>query len=287
MSIACRSNSSNTHAVLQAQPFRSNGRASSGAAVFTAGAASVAVLLLLCVQLLLGDGASFRFPARVVKVAAYLSYDPSDAFREGRCYLATNRQHLDLDTCVSVDAARPNYLLLGDSHAAHLWLGLSTAMPEVNLMQASASACRPVVVTASAFDTCGCPRLMRFIFDEFLANRRLDGVLLAASWKDEDLPALSNTLEILKGRGINVTVLGPIVEYEKSLPRLIADEILRNDPKIASSMRTPGIVERDRVMARIAAQSGARYVSVYDAICRLGRCDEVAAGCPCSLTPAT
>jgi hypothetical protein len=43
------------------------------------------------------------------------------------------------------DGKRPNYLLVADSHAAHLWFGLSTSMPEVNLMQATASACRPAV----------------------------------------------------------------------------------------------------------------------------------------------
>jgi hypothetical protein len=119
---------------------------------------------------------------------------------------------------------------------------------------------------------------MRYIFGDFLAHHRVDGVLLAASWKDEDLPALSETIEMLKGRGLNVTVLGPIVEYETSLPRLIAEEILRDDPTIASAKRTPGIVERDRMMARMVARSGARYVSVYDAICRLGSCDELTAG---------
>jgi hypothetical protein len=259
------------------RPFRSQANASV-AGVFATSAASMAVSLLLCAQVLVEGGAPFRFPERVVAVAAYLGYDPSTAFREGQCYLATNRQRLDLDTCLRLDAARPNYLLVGDSHAAHLWLGLSASIPEVNLMQASASACRPVITVASAFDTRACPRLTRFIFNEFLNDHRVDGVLLAASWKDEDLPALSETLAMLRSRGIGVTVLGPIVEYDKSLPRLIAEEMLRQDPKIASNMRTLGIVERDRTMAALVARSGARYVSVYEAICRLGTCDELADG---------
>ena len=54
------------------------------------------------------------------------------------------------------DPTRPNYLLVGDSHAAHLWFGLSSAMPEVNVMQATASMCRPAVLPGSRCET---PRL--------------------------------------------------------------------------------------------------------------------------------
>ena len=43
-------------------------------------------------------------------------------------------------------------------------------------------------------------------------------------------------------------------------------------------MRTPGIRERDRVMSRLVTAKGATYVSVYDAVCRDGRCDEFAEG---------
>jgi hypothetical protein len=40
-------------------------------------------------------------------------------------------------------------------------------------------------------------------------HNKVDKVLLAASWKGEDLPLLATTLDILKASGFNVTVLGP------------------------------------------------------------------------------
>ncbi len=70
------------------------------------------------------------------------------------------------------DPKRPNYLLVGDSHAAHLWFGLSSAMPEVNIMQATASACRPAVEPVSLLDTRACPRLMQFVFNDFLVEQQ-------------------------------------------------------------------------------------------------------------------
>ena len=87
----------------------------------------MASALALCGLVLFVGGAPFRFPERVVAIASYLAYDPSAAFRTGQCYLATNRQQLDVETCMTPDAKRPNYLLVGDSHAAHLWFGLSSA----------------------------------------------------------------------------------------------------------------------------------------------------------------
>ena len=259
-------------------PFRSKARDISTGVVFGVASTATTSLAALCGLVLILGGAPFRFPERVVAIASYLAYDPSLTFRSGHCYLATNRQQLDMQTCMKLDAKRPNYLLVGDSHAAHLWFGLSSAMPEVNLLQATASACRPAVEHVSQLDSRACPRLMRFVFDDFLANNRIDKVLLAASWKDEDIPALSETLEMLMSRGLDVVVLGPIVEYDGALPRLLADEILRGSPSIARGMRTPGIAERDRALRRMVTAKGATYLSVYDSVCRDGHCDEFAEG---------
>ncbi len=259
-------------------PFRSKAGDTSRKAVFGIASSAMASVMALCGLVLIAGGVPFRFPERVVSIAAYLGYDPSAAFRSGRCYLATNRQQLDVAGCLQLDPRRPNYLLVGDSHAAHLWLGLSFAMPEVNIMQATASACRPAVKPVSLLDTRACPKLMQFIFNDFLVNNKVDRILLSASWKDEDMPALADTIETLKSRGFDVAVLGPIVEYDSALPRLLADEILRNDPSIAGALRTPGIRERDRAMRRMVTAKGATYLSVYDAVCRKGHCDEFAGG---------
>lgn len=182
-------------------PFRSKARETSRIVVFGAASTAMASALALCGLALVVSGAPFRFPERVVAIGAYLAYDSSVAFRTGYCFLSTNRQQLDVPTCMKLDSKRQNYLLVGDSHAAHLWFGLSSAMPEVNIMQATASLCRPAILPTSLLDTRACPKLMQFVFNDFLVSNKVDKVLLAASWKDEDLPELSNTLEMLKLRG--------------------------------------------------------------------------------------
>ena len=259
-------------------PFRNLAKGTSKATIFGATSATMASTVGLCGLVVLLSGAPFRFPKRIVEIGSFLAYDSSVAFRTGRCFLSTSRQQLDIDTCLKPDPARPNYLLVGDSHAAHLWSGLSLAMPEVNIMQATASLCRPAVMAGSRYDTPVCRHLMEFVFSDFLVHSRVDGVLLAASWKDEDLPVLSATLQSLKSRGIDVTVLGPIVEYDAALPRLLVDGILHDTPSMASAKRTPGIRERDLAMKRMVTDTGAAYLSVYDAICRDDRCDELVQG---------
>jgi peptidoglycan/LPS O-acetylase OafA/YrhL len=260
-------------------PFRSKAKDTSRAIVFGVASTTMISVAALCGVVLMASGAPFRFPQRVVAIGSYLAYDPSAAFRAGQCYLGTNREKLDVPTCMSLDAKRPNYLLVGDSHAAALWLGLSTAMPDVNIMQATASMCRPAAnLFVSVLETRACPKLMHFVFNDFLASNKIDKILLSASWKDEDLPDLTATLETLKARGFDVTVLGPIVEYDGALPRLLTEEILHDNPIIARTMRTPGIRERDRTMRRLVTERGATYLSVYDSVCRDGLCDEFAKG---------
>lgn len=255
-------------------PFRAMARDASKTAIFGAVSTAMATTFALCALVFVVGGAPSRFPDRVVAIGAYLAYDSTAAFRTGRCFLLTNRQRFDAATCLQPDPARPNYLLIGDSHAAHLWSGLAAAMPEVNVMQATASVCRPAVLAGSRYDTPVCRELMERVFNDFLTNNKVDKVLLAASWKDEDLPMLSATLQILKSRSIDVTVLGPIVEYDAALPRLLIDEILLDRPTLASARRTAGIRERDLAMGRLVTAAGASYVSVYDALCREDRCDE-------------
>jgi peptidoglycan/LPS O-acetylase OafA/YrhL len=260
------------------KPFRSRARDTSTGAVFGMASAATACALVICSLALFVKGAPFRFPERVVAIGAWLAYDPSPSFRSGQCYLAKSRQSFDVSTCMTTDPNRPNYLLVGDSHAAHLWYGLSSAMPGVNILQATASMCRPAALPRSRYETPMCRSLMQFVFDDFLARNKIDRILLSASWKDEDLPILSATLDILRSRGLDVTVLGPIVEYDSALPRLLADEIMHNDPSIAAAMRTAGIRERDRAMRRLVTDRGAAYVSVYDSVCRNDRCDELVDG---------
>ena len=240
--------------------------------------ASVTAVVALGTTALALDGAPFRFTQPVVTIGSYLAYDPTAAFRSGHCYLTANRETYDTKTCLTKDPTRPNYLLIGDSHAAQLWLGLHEVLPDVNLMQASMMLCRPVLMEVNAFDFRKCPRLMHFIFDDYLMKEKVDKVLLAASWKDEDVPKLDATLDYLKEHDIDAVVFGPIVEYDYALPRLLADAIRYHDPQLADRERTAAVPLLDRRMRMLVTGKGIPYISTYDEMCKGGTCAKLVDG---------
>jgi len=259
-------------------PFRIRNKTISVRLALGGALASMAVVGALGATALALNGAPYRFPQSVVTIGSYLGYNPAAAFREGRCYLGANRQVFDTKTCLTKDATRPNYLLIGDSHAAQLWLGLSSVLSSVNLMQATVTMCRPVRVDVAAFDSRKCPQLMHFLFDDYLLNEKVDKVLLAASWKEEDLPKLAATLDYLNEHGIAAAVFGPIVEYDYALPRLLADAIRYHDPQLVDRERTPEVPVLDRRMRMLVTGKGVTYISTYDAMCKSGTCDKFVTG---------
>ena len=257
------------------RPFR---RATPGArkrTVFAGFAGATLVLVAMAAVVVRLDGLPARFSPEILRLAAYLDYDRTAMFRQGQCYLTGRREVLDEKHCLRLAEDRPNYLLLGDSFAAHLWHGLASTMPEVNVMQASVGQCRPLT-SPTQFDQPPCPMLRNQVLGTFLdqAGARIDKVLLAASWKDEDIPALMTTLDALKARGLKVVVFGPLVEYQQPLPRILADGILKGDPARASRLRDPTIPERDRTMKALVTAKGVEYVSLHAAACPGGVCQE-------------
>jgi hypothetical protein len=259
-------------------PFRTRTKTISVRFALGGALASMAIVGTLGATALALGGAPYRFPQSVVAIGSYLGYNPAAAFRQGRCYLGANRETFDAKTCLTKDATRPNYLLIGDSHAAQLWLGLSSVLSSVNLMQATVTMCRPVRVDTAALDTRKCPQLMHFVFDDYLVNEKVDKVLLAAAWKEEDLPKLAATLDYLRERGIATVVFGPIVEYDYALPRLLADAIRYHDPQLADRERTAAVPVLDRRMRMLVTGKGVTYISTYDAMCKSGTCDKFATG---------
>jgi peptidoglycan/LPS O-acetylase OafA/YrhL len=259
-------------------PFRTRTKTVSVRLALGGALASMAVVGALGATALALGGAPYRFPQSIVTIGSYLGYNPAAAFRQGRCYLGANRETFDAKTCLTKDATRPNYLLIGDSHAAQLWLGLSSVLSSVNLMQATVTMCRPVRTDTAAFDTRKCPQLMHFVFDDYLVHEKVDKVLLAAAWKEEDLPKLAATLDYLKEHGVAAAVFGPIVEYDYALPRLLADAIRYHDPQLADRERTAAVPALDRRMRMLVTGKGVTYISTYDAMCKSGTCDKFVTG---------
>jgi peptidoglycan/LPS O-acetylase OafA/YrhL len=85
---------------------------------------------------------------RAEALLAYEDYDGPAAMRDGVCFLSSRSDNFsiyDNNSCLALRSDQKNFLIVGDSHAAHLWHGLHAVFQKVNFLQATASGCKPVV----------------------------------------------------------------------------------------------------------------------------------------------
>jgi peptidoglycan/LPS O-acetylase OafA/YrhL len=204
---------------------------------------------------------------------AYLKYSPTAGTRAGTCFLTTGSDDPSLfrkDLCLNVRPDRRNFLLVGDSHAAHWWPGLQALRPDINFLQATASGCAALRNSVGAKR---CTGVLTFVFNEFLPAHHLDAILLSGRWLSGNLPELRRTVAYLRPFATRIVVLGPIVEYDQPLPVLLAHSITENDPELPARHRLAAKRAADRLFSSSLRTSGAEYFSVYDAICPQGTCD--------------
>ena len=260
-------------------PFRNGRLKLAGAPLFNTAIAGSLVAAGFAVWMVVSHGIPTRFPVEAVRVASYLDYGTKDEYREGTCFIlpTVRSETFDPSVCLRQDPAKPNYLLLGDSHAAALWYGLSKTLSGVNVMQATVAGCKPTLHHVhEAADQC--TQLTDYVFNEYLAKNHVDSLLIAARWEQGDLPRLAETLAWAKQRRIKVTLFGPMVQYDSSLPRLLATSIKDNNPGIPYDHRVAEYARLDAVMSQMAQNEWrVHYVSFFKSLCRPNSCVEYAA----------
>lgn len=145
-----------------------------------------------------------------------IQYNFHEAFNVGTCFLDDRHQLEDL---VNSDCLTPkpdktrqnrtkpdktNVLIIGDSFAAHLMLGLEHHFPNINFNQASA--CRSLVNFTRPNHDYGkwpCPGVNSLVFGPMIANQEYDIILLASDWQyghdgKADGPNLLKTIKHIK-----------------------------------------------------------------------------------------
>jgi peptidoglycan/LPS O-acetylase OafA/YrhL len=254
-------------------PFRS--KQVSKSLLYRSALASVAVLVVAAGAMLATHGLPSRFQPQVARIASFLEYDPRPVSRAGTCFVEAEYSHAELDpgVCMHWDPAKKNYLLVGDSHAAHLWYGLAKEFPELNVMQATAAGCKPTVDPAYHEDKRHCRRLIDYVNFEYLPAHKVDAILIEAVWRDEDLPMLVHTLEYAKQHAGSVVLFGPMVQYDASLPRVLAVSMLKNDPGYPFRHRLPFLTDLDDKMAELAKKEGVKYISLVKTLCGPDSCE--------------
>lgn len=241
--------------------------------VMRATIASGTVLGALGLAFSLSQGFPNRYDPQVLRIAALEGVSASNDFRNGTCFISSAYRFADFDrrACLAFDPGRPDVLLMGDSHAAHLWTGLQRRFPDLHFQQATASGCtavlnRPIGIASR------CDQMMRFLFDSYLPSRAGSWVILAGSWGASDSQGVGQTLDWLRSKNLKVILVGPIVKYDLPLPRLMALAEARHDRGLVERFRDKDGAKLDMLYAQIAAKHGALYMSPYQALCGARSC---------------
>jgi peptidoglycan/LPS O-acetylase OafA/YrhL len=252
------------------RPFRQQPYRLGSAAILSASAATMAFLVVAAGVAYPLSQRFWQMPQSAERVLATLDYRPTNAKRS--CFLGpkTNDfRYFNRAGCLGMSDTKKNWLLIGDSQAADLWAGLSGVNPEINLMQGTASGCKPLL------DLKGerrCTDLMRFLFADFIPKHRFDVILLSARWGSGNIADVRKTANALKPYAERVVVVGPHVEYKLDLPWLLAASMLKNDPSVVDRARFAKQKQTDALFAEQLRRDGTGYVSLYAALCPDGKC---------------
>jgi peptidoglycan/LPS O-acetylase OafA/YrhL len=244
----------------------------------------VAALLVLAgagLTLMRGDLGARSFPGEVLALANYARYPDTAEYRAhfqaGHCFLDQSNLPgtvLDRAACLRLDPARPNILLLGDSHAAHLSGGLRAAYPQYNFLQATAAGCRPL---PGIWQDARCVELSQFVIETFLPKAKLDGVIVAGRWRTGDVAGIAALADNLHQHVPAVMIVGPSVEYAAGVPGMLARaQVWGGAPGLLSHAMLPGPAEVDRVLAAALTLPGITYRSPLAIVCPDRNCRETA-----------
>ncbi len=154
--------------------------------------------------------------------ASYLNYKSTE-FRAGSCFLTSKYNDFklyDKNNCITHKVGSKNYVLFGDSHAAHWFDAMNkTKSSDVTITQVTSSGCKP---TVSYKGEKRCTELLQWGFEELLSSKKFDKVILSARWGYDDVLSLKATIDKLKLYTDDIVILGPTVEYDMPLPRVLA-----------------------------------------------------------------
>ncbi|MBD8214828.1 acyltransferase family protein [Erwinia persicina] len=217
------------------------------------------------------SNSSGQFSAEALALAQYSEYSKMPEFdyqyRRGQCFVDGKNEEdkpFNREFCLKTSSTAKNYVMIGDSHAAHLWRAVSLAAGEgVNVIQATSAGCKPLYKQDLRNP---CTRLVDYVYDEWIPGHHIDGIIISARWAPEDIAPLRATLDHLKSRSDNIIVMGPTVEYTEALPDLLAYQTDGRKDLVASSIKKE-VRGTDARMRAAMAQQGTPYISVYSIVC--------------------
>jgi len=220
------------------------------------------------------SGVSYRSIESQTKASQYLDYK-ADNFRAGECFLTSEYDNINFfnkDKCITHSDEKKNYLLIGDSHAAHFYSALAKVIKDdETLSQVTASGCHP---TLPYEGTKRCSSLVQWAYEELIKEKSFDTIILSAHWSYPDKQHLLDAIELLLNYTDRIVVLGPNMEYLQPLPRLLVKMPKGEDTRVI--YKTAGnykaVASVDYHMKKYLDRDRVKYISVLKVLCDSSGC---------------
>jgi hypothetical protein len=257
------------------QPFRSGPLKLPRRQLFATSLTAMVSISVLCTWTIKAHGFRSRWTQRELQIADYVEQGAIEKHWNNECFASAELRSI-APSCLAESAGRPNYLLFGDSHAAHLWYGLSSSFPHVHFLEATASQCKPLLTSIQSSHDSFCRELVKKVSGQFVPAHRVDAIILSATWSVPDIQPLGQTVAYLRSFNIKVYVVGPIVIYDQPSPNLLVRSIHSGDPTLPGRHHVwpdAAYDALDDALAQEAIKNGAtRYLSLREVVCPENHC---------------
>jgi hypothetical protein len=180
----------------------------------------------------------------------------------------TNFNDFNSAGCIQLDPGKFNILLMGDSVASYIWMGLSENLPKdrYNILQLTPSNCRPGYEWGVDY----CLQSNKFAFD-FIAKNQIDLTIFASL--GPDLNNFRWTIKYMKQIDKPVLVVGqPFIFIGRLTDIITAARTASTEAEIQAAARKgllANTVDLRQSIQKIAIEEGARYFDIQEQLCRI------------------
>ncbi len=237
--------------------------------------ATGSILFVIILSLFTLNGMPNRYTEKQLRYAEYLNYHMSSYSRQGKCFLTSSFddiKYFNKNECISHTKGKKNYLLIGDSHAAHFYSALyENKENNETISQVTASGCKPTLAYRGKDR---CTNLVRWAYEELIIDKHFDTIILSARWQSFHNTSLIETVNMLLPYANHIVVFGNSMEYTQPLPRLLAklsdDEDIKRIFEIAGKYKK--LSQLDESMKIDLSMKGVNYISILDIMCDKDKC---------------
>jgi len=180
--------------------------------------------------------------------------------------------------CLRVSDDLPNVLVIGDSHAADVYGGLSkTLQMQANILQATSGACAPD--GRSTEKSRFCSDLISIAMN-LMESGRIESLIVAAKWSPLDIVELRAFLIRAKAHVKTVILVSPPVSFNQQIAKLVQRFEHRLNPQsVGDEYFDNSAMERRLLLSQLAKEVGVEYLDLWEALCPMRK------SCPI-LTPS-